>query len=795
MKTFARSFALLCLVWAALSARPVRAAPPAETPDELLVSAEMLRVGGNYPAAIAAYQKLLDAAITDPFSPDAPTMSTALYRLAQTYALDENYAPAVEQWQRFLRSYPDDSRRPLAFLQLANTSRAAQNLPLALSAYQAYRAAVAPDDPLLPYVAVTLGNAYRDAGQYALAMGEYRAVVAMPTLSAGSGQAVLPVMRTLTAQQLGETLAKTGDNAGALQAFDVALQLAQTANTRSQLHVAAARALKELGRTDEAIARYKQVLSEMPDGAAAPQAVEQLLALAPSELNFYQAGLAYYNRRQYETAVNWFHRYLDEQNDLDLAHYYAARAYENNSQQDKAIREWTVLIDTHPTSSKLAEAMYERADDYHRLGQDAVAIRYYQQLATRFAGTRWAEDGLFAIARMDEEAAKYLDAARQYEALQARYPAGARAAEALAAAGLTRYRANDFAGARVTLERLAANYPPSIWKAKGLFWLGKVLQQQGLHAEAKARWLQAYEAKPDDYYAMRAQDMALGTMPLGNERQKFSMPTAFAGDQRQMENWLRQWAALPDDDIQANHRLSMLRPELAADVRMQRARLLVEVGMRNEARAELRHLADQYKDDPIAQYQLGIVCNDLGLYDLVIRTAYRILALSPNNDLNFAPDYLQRMAYPAPFTALVVNEAQKNGFDPLLYFGLLWQESQFDPTATSFVGARGLGQVMPGTGGDIASALKRGGFKPADLYKPYVAAEFGAYYFARTVNYLDHDFMMALAGYNAGPGNAANWKNADVDIGVENVQFFETRTYVRRVYQHYWYYRHLYSNQ
>src|SRR4029078_11300990 len=130
---------------------------------------------------------------------------------------------------------------------------------------------------------------------------------------------------------------KSGDNLGALAAYDEALKFAQTSNTRSEIEVAAAKALKELGRTDEAVTRYKRVLSDSVDGDAAADAVEPLLALAPTELNFYQAGLAYHFKRDYPAAIHWLHRFLNEQNDLDLGHYYAARAYEFSGQQDKAI--------------------------------------------------------------------------------------------------------------------------------------------------------------------------------------------------------------------------------------------------------------------------------------------------------------------------------------------------------------------------------------------------------------------------------------------------------------------------
>ena len=789
MRKNARWFTILTLICVLGAAGGTVMAAPSAAADQTLAAADRLRIGGNYPSALSMYQKAIEESSADPSAPDMPALRTAIYRLAQTYALDSNYNKAYETWQRFLNDFPDDPRRPLALLQHGAAARQKKDFTTAVADYQLYRSLTTPEDLLAPYVALELAQGYLEGGQLDLVVKELLTVLNTPDL--------MPTMRTLTAQKLGDTLYKTGDNEAALRAYDDALKTAQTSSIRSQLEVAAARSLRELGRTDDALARYRRVLSDDTDGDAAPQAVEQLVKLAPKDFNFYQAGLAHYFRRQYDTAVVWFHRYLNEQADLDLAHYYAAKAYEYNSQQSLAIREWTVLIDTHQTSTKLAEALFERADDYHRIGQDATAFRLYQQLATALPGTVWAENSLFAIAKIYDDAEKFPEAARQYETLQATYPRGARAAEALTAAGLARWRTGDQKTARLDLEKLAATYPGSLWKAKGLFWLGKILQKQGLSDEAKVRWLQAFEAKSDDYYGMRGQDLAQGTVPLGNERSTYSVPTAFSGSQRSMEQWLSEWATSSADDdpnaLRHPGRLSTMRSDLANDQRLLRGRLLSEIGRQTEGRAELRSLSNQYKDDPIAQYQLGQVWRELGLYDMLIVSGYRILYASPAADLNLTPEYLQRMIYPDPFSDLVIGEAQKDGFDPLLLYGLLWQESQFDTGSTSSVGARGLGQVMPGTGAQIATALKRTPFNPDDLFKPYVSIEFGAYYFARTYQYLDRDFMMALAGYNAGPGNAVNWKNPDVDVAVENIRFGESRTYVRRVYQHYWFYRHLYS--
>ncbi|MBI5876666.1 MAG: transglycosylase SLT domain-containing protein [Chloroflexi bacterium] len=769
---------LAVTVWAA-------AAHAAPDPDELLLAAEGHRSAGNYPAALDGYRQAYDAASADGTGATRNVARTALYRMAQTYALDGRAPQALDTWTRFMQAYPDDARFPLAQLQLANSLRDTKNLPGAYLAYQAYRASASPDDSLLGYITLGLAQGYYDGGQYMLAAGEYSAALKRADW--------LPSVRVLATQRLGDALGRTGNFTDAISAYDMALLLAQTPATRSQLDVAAARALKELGRTDEAISRLKRVLSDTPSGDAAPQAVELLQTLAPKELSFFQAGLAYYYRRQYDAAVQWFHRALDEQGDPELAHYYAARSYELSNQQDRAIREWNNYISTHPAGSKLVEGMFERADDYWRIGQDATAIRLYQQLAADYPASTYAEDGLFAVGRIYEVAGKNAEAAKAYEALVTRYPSGARAAEALTAAGYMRYRANDLAGARATLERLAA-YPDGAQKARGLFWLGKVLQKLGQPAEASARWMDAYRAMPADYYGLRAVDLAQSATPAGTERRSFALPAVFPGERLDMERWLRGWVDLSlDAPIRDRNRLSSMRVELSSDRRMVRGRLLLETGFRNEGRAELRDLADAYRDDAVAQYQLAIAFRELGLNDMSIRAGNRLLTLSNAPTTAQAPAFLQRLIYPAPFDPLVVQEAQKNGVDPLLMYGLMWQESQFDPYATSTAGARGLGQVMPGTGGDIARWLKRGDFKIDDLYKPYVSIEFGANYYARTLEFLDGDFMMALAGYNGGPGNAAKWKQADPDLAVEGITLSESRTYVKRVYQAYWFYRKLYG--
>ena len=98
---------------------------------------------------------------------------------------------------------------------------------------------------------------------------------------------------------------------------------------------------------------------------------------------------------------------------------------------------------------------------------------------------------------------------------------------------------------------------------------------------------------------------------------------------------------------------------------------------------------------------------------------------------------------------------------------------------------------------DIAKELGRTGFRFEDLARPTEAVTFGSWYLARQIRDLGQRPVLALAAYNAGPGNARRWAgrnlNADPDDFVFAIDFAETRTYVRSIYEHYAHYRQLYG--
>jgi len=118
------------------------------------------------------------------------------------------------------------------------------------------------------------------------------------------------------------------------------------------------------------------------------------------------------------------------------------------------------------------------------------------------------------------------------------------------------------------------------------------------------------------------------------------------------------------------------------------------------------------------------------------------------------------------------------------------QESQFDRQAVSRAGARGLMQLMPGTARETAGKIGLDydfGRLTAD---PSYNIMLGSSYFGRMLDLYGGNHVLAVAAYNAGPGNVSKWLRelGDPRLGsvevvdwIEAIPLSETRGYVQRV--------------
>jgi hypothetical protein len=116
------------------------------------------------------------------------------------------------------------------------------------------------------------------------------------------------------------------------------------------------------------------------------------------------------------------------------------------------------------------------------------------------------------------------------------------------------------------------------------------------------------------------------------------------------------------------------------------------------------------------------------------------------------------------YDGIVDEAASRYKLDPQLIKAVMQAESAFNAMAVSPVGALGLMQLMP----DVATEL--GVSDPMDPRQNIMA---GSKYLKQLLDSHDGDVRLALASYNAGPGNVAKYRAIP--------PFKETRDYVNKV--------------
>ena len=156
---------------------------------------------------------------------------------------------------------------------------------------------------------------------------------------------------------------------------------------------------------------------------------------------------------------------------------------------------------------------------------------------------------------------------------------------------------------------------------------------------------------------------------------------------------------------------------------------------------------------------------------------------------------MQALAFPVKG---LPSDIDTSGLEKALAFAITRQESEFNQQDTSTAGAVGIFQVMPATGRDAAKMLRIPYDANAWRNDARYNVRLGTAYVNNLVKNYDGNYVMAIAGYNAGPGRIHEWVQAygdprtgqiDIVDWMERIPFSETRNYVQRVLENLQVYR------
>lgn len=306
------------------------------------------------------------------------------------------------------------------------------------------------------------------------------------------------------------------------------------------------------------------------------------------------------------------------------------------------------------------------------------------------------------------------------------------------------------------------------------YWLGRAEQALGDAPRAREAWRLA--SREHDFYGRLAQEALQQAPPASptEARPRTAVDLVEAAWQLEPITWHDSQpsgitpasVAMPVRPSAAAVQAVAQQPGIALAVALHRA------GLHSQAAAEWQWAIRHFSDADLTASALH--AQALGLYGRMLDAMERVDGPS---------DLRLRYPTPAPFGHAVRSAAQQSSIDPALVFAVMHQESRFSPVASSSVGARGLMQVMPSTGRWLAEQQGWRGFDPAWLDEPPRNITLGTSYLRSLRNDLGHT-VLAVAGYNAGPGRAMAWRaerSVEGAVYAESIPFPETRDYVKRV--------------
>lgn len=378
---------------------------------------------------------------------------------------------------------------------------------------------------------------------------------------------------------------------------------------------------------------------------------------------------------------------------------------------------------------------------------------------------------------------------------EAAFPSSARRGNIPWYRGSILAESNRWAEAIPHFRRMQSEFPANVATDDAAFYLCIALLETGRAAEARdglAAFISRYSRS---VYAQYAGYM-LGRLLLDGMNDPAGYDTLRAVSRLGAESipaalaQIRLGASPPSPGISTEPLESWMRrngiepapPSPASN----RALVLLDAGLRRWAMAEFRSAETLAGGGG----RLALTYIEHDVWERMPNAGWRLSTVAPEP----WPMELWRLRYPAAWPELVLETSGSFGFDPVLVWSIMRQESMFQPWAASPAGARGLIQMIPSTSETVALEQGWDGYSPDALFEPAVSLRYGICYLSGIASEMNGPLKL-LASYNGGPHNAVGrWGASSLpdDLFFGRITFNETRLYVEKVYANYAVYRLLY---
>ncbi|MBT3336708.1 MAG: tetratricopeptide repeat protein [Anaerolineae bacterium] len=737
---------------------------------------EKALANGDYDVARAEFQAILNT------TTDQALRESALWGLVRLNYEDERNHEAIAFAQQLANEYPESPFLAYAHFIAGDANRNVGRNQAATESYAAYLE-LRPG-LLESYVEELRGDIFTEMGNFSGALNAYQAAHLAPRLDDGINLEV----------KVATSKASIGDYAGALADYDSITARTNSDFVKARMDYLAGYAHLMLGETEIGYARYLHTVEAYPLAYESYQALLELVA-AGIPVDDFSRGLTDYAADQYDVALLAFDRYIAANPEEDgTAHYYRAKTLYALGRYDDEVAAWNDFIDKYPNHRYWTDAWEEKSyTQWADLSQLQIGKQTLLDFVYADPGNSEAPRLLMNAARLMERNDEVDEAIDLWLQLAEQYPGSNYAQEALFLAGIALYRDGDYAQSLTIFQRnlILSSTPED--QARAYLWIGKTHEKLGDVATAQEDWQQAQSINPAGYYSERARDLLMGT-------ETFALPSIYhpevdlATERAEAAAWLRITFNLPAGT-------NLEEPDaLLNDLRLQRGREFWELGLYDQARLEFESLRTDLSDNAADSFRLGNYLLDLGVYRpaiFAIRQVLTLAGMESHAESLQAPAYFNHIRYGMYYSDLVEPVAEENEFHPLFIYSIMRQESLFEGFVHSAAGARGLMQVIPSTGANIARQYGWPvGYTKDDLYRPIVSVKFGIFYLNRNRALLNEDLYATLAAYNGGPGNAIEWQalgQGDPDLLLESIRFAETRNYIKFIYETYQIYKNIYS--